>query len=310
MYACHHNPKLEVIRYLIEYQKMDVRCMADDGKTCLTLSFKNKNIEIARYLIEKTNTMIKLSKVSPEIWGKLILLIRNNFDRFQCLLKKGIDIYAKNDVIKIIQNINPILLSPEIRKLFDIKNPFNGKFTNFIKYVDELYFIVPIPCMEINKYVKKIEHSNPTINYTEQPKLLFKYNENNYYGWRERVYDSIVCLREIMHVANFDENIILSGNAPIYIINMWIESMYTEKFDIMQIKPDDLISFLIHIDQYPTNILTIENLEYQLIDYLGHHNTYTYYDNWIKELCMRCGLKLLYLYFHNKELESIIMNGN
>jgi hypothetical protein len=79
------------------------------------------------------------------------------------------------------------------------------------------------------------------------PGLLFNYNGSVYYGHGEVVYDSI----QIKNVVNFDQPITLSGHLPRYVIDLWIESMYSKRFDLMKIKPSDIIKFLDHIDQYP-----------------------------------------------------------
>jgi hypothetical protein len=70
------------------------------------------------------------------------------------------------------------------------------------------------------------------------------------------------------------------------------------------IKPCDIVSFLNHVDQYPTNFLTICSLEYDLMKYLDLMDPMYVTGELIqslKQISVRCMLKRLYLWIHNKE---------
>jgi hypothetical protein len=101
--------------------------------------------------------------------------------------------------------------------------------------------------------------------------------------------------------------ITLSGSVPKYAINLWIRSMYIKQFNIMKIRPQDIVSFLNHIDQYPTDFLTICTIECDLIRYLDTVHEIVFEDlipN-LKDISMRCRLKRLYLWIHNKQIVSV-----
>jgi hypothetical protein len=81
----------------------------------------------------------------------------------------------------------------------------------------------------------------------------------------------------------------------------------------MKIKPMDIISALDHIDRYPTLSLTIKSIEHQLIRYFDQMINQTEMETemetetecqnidvqYLTDLCVRYGLKYLYLWIHN-----------
>lgn len=88
-----------------------------------------------------------------------------------------------------------------------------------------------------------------------------------YYGHRKTVYNSIVVIDAIKDCADFNDLIVLEGALPHYLINMYIKSCYSNKFDINKIDSSDIIQFIGFIDQYPTTILSIDKLEHEIIEY-------------------------------------------
>ena len=87
---------------------------------------------------------------------------------------------------------------------------------------------------------------------------------------------------------------------PKYIISLYIKSTYDHKFDINQIYPVDFCEFLMFIDQYPTNQLSIDLLEKELIIYMDLHKII--HDEYIFEICNKYQLKFMYIYLHQKSL--------
>jgi hypothetical protein len=318
--ACWQNTNLEIIKYLINDLGMDVNKMDIYGDNCLTLACKkNTNLEIIKYLIESTDAILPFfhNLVNDlnlyEIWKKIIRSLSKNFNRFRDILSMGLGgmgvLKDKDDLMDFLKTLNPLLL-------MGVNHPMQGfdpmdqifRFNDYVKYVDELQsFIVPIPPDPASV---SSSHCNPIpwmvseIDFRKKPSMLFHYNGTEYYGSRELVFESICCLKEITDVANFDQPITLSGSLPEYVINLWIRSMYSQRFDLMDIRLDDLVQFLIHVDQYPTNLLTICTLEYDLIKYLDALDQRLVSKGLVqslKQISVRCKLKRLYLWIHNKE---------
>jgi hypothetical protein len=317
--ACWENTNLEIIRYLIENQKMNINHTNNNGNNCLTLAcWENTNLEIIRYLIENTDVKITINKMPKySIWEKIILGITKNWGRYSEIFNNGIKIYNSDDIAKFVKVINPLLLMQHAYLYLThcIYHPFDDmcKYKDFAKHVEDLKFpvsvpvlvsvpvSVPVPETEIvEKKTKSFKHDYRKNNI----ELLFIYNNEKYYGHRERVYDSIICLKEIKEIANFDDPIILAGSIPIYVMNMWIESIYTKIFDITEIQPNDIICFLKHIDQYPTDILSIDKIEQNLIEYFDMMQYNVSYDMYLRDICHKYKLKRLYLCLHNKKINS------
>ncbi len=83
-------------------------------------------------------------------------------------------------------------------------------------------------------------------------------------------------------------------------MNLWIDSSYTHRFKIMDIKLSDIVPFLKHVDCYPTRIVSINSLECELIEYFNIYEMNDELISFLKEISMRYGLKKLYLYVHNR----------
>jgi hypothetical protein len=280
----------------------------------LEISLQGKH----KYLIESTDAKIPFFHNlidDPGLyvkWKKIIKSLSKNINRFRHTLSKGLsgpDLQENNgDLIDFLKTLNPLLLMDimGIDRLISDFDPMQRlKFDDYVKYVDDLRsFIVPTP----NPIPEPSDHSDPMIwiDFRKKPSMLFNYNGSEYYGSRELVFGSIHCLKEIMDIANFDQPITLSGQIPEYAMNLWIRSMYTQQFDLMDIMLDDMVQFLTHVDQYPTNFLTICSLEYDLIKYLDALDPVDVSEELIqnlKHISLRCKLKRLYLWIHNKQEE-------
>jgi hypothetical protein len=329
--ACWNNTNLEIIKYLIQDLRMDVNHTNITGVNCFTIALSNNtNLEIAKYLIESTSTNVwilhQTGKDIYENWKKIVKLISKNFNRFRDSLVMGLKVFASHndDLIDFLKTLNPLLLIG-----IELGSEESGsdivhrlKFNDYVHYVDKLHsFIVPIyehkhkqSCdddslwsTEGNPKVSTEGNpggSIPLTDYTKNSTILFNHNGSEYYGYRDIVYDSILCLKEIKDVANFDQLITLSSRIPKYIMNLWIGSMYSKRFNLMSIRPEDIIPFLEHIDQYPTDFLTICTIENDLIKYLDADSHEIVFGDMIpclKTISMRCRLKRLYLWIHNKQ---------
>jgi len=298
---------------------MDVNKKNNYGYNCLISACKNNtNLQIIQYLIESTNAEISFHNSDNQYkkWKTTIKSISKNLIRFREALILGVKTFVPkrfNEVKEFLITLNPLLLmDTDLISKFDAMDPMDQRFrfNDFVKYVNDLNsFTEPIPVPVSSNDNNNPNTFYPYVDFSQIPELLFSHNGSEYYGYRHIVYNSIHCLKEIRDVANFDQPITLNNCVPKYIINLWISSMYNKRFDLMEIKPCDLISFLNHIDQYPTDLLTICTMECDLIKYL---DTNMQEDEDIiedlipclKDISMRCRLKRLYLWIHNKMINQ------
>ena len=107
-------------------------------------------------------------------------------------------------------------------------------------------------------------------------------------------------INDIIDHTNTSEAFILNAPCPKYIIDIYITTSYDRCFDIEKIKIWDFKQFIEFIDQYPTDILSIDKIEHQILNYLLNHNISP--DVWMEGLVARYGLKYLYLCMHNKKI--------
>jgi hypothetical protein len=123
------------------------------------------------------------------------------------------------------------------------------------------------------------------------------------------VYKKIQLLDQIHHIvgtvihSNQDQVIVLAGNLPKYLINIYIASCYTGSLDLCTIDPMDMIDFLKFIDQYPTSDLQIDLMEGQLVEYIDKHfDLIQGARGYLMDICSKYRLKYLYLSMHNKKV--------
>ena len=92
----------------------------------------------------------------------------------------------------------------------------------------------------------------------------------------------------------------LTGKIPEYMMIEYLQSSYELKFDINVILPNDLITFLMFIDQYPTTILSIDQIETDLIMFIDLNKLEI--NDYMMEMCKKYKLKSMYMYFHQRIL--------
>lgn len=185
-----------------------------------------------------------------------------------------------------------------------IKNPFDDTFNNLMNHVNQLECCVPIPMHYFSTPIhEKNDYDMYDADYTVNVvDILFENNSNYYYGNRRIVYNEINLLREIMYCADFSHPIVLNGCVPKYVMNLYINSCYTNRFDINRIEPSDIKQFIKFIDQYPTRRLSLEILECDIIKYFDEHHVT--YDEFMTSLILRYRLKFMYLHQHNYNLTT------
>jgi hypothetical protein len=297
--ACANNSHLDVIKYLHKTYNLNLEYKNDRGKTCLTSAYANPESRvIGKYFIEETNADIY--SICEDYWNELVPVISNNCNRLNELIKYGLDNEYNTDIIK---QVNPLFLNSEISSIItgfypSTDNPYSYKFDKFKNEVNQLSCVLPMetkPSTLRSSCVVWVE--------TVAKDPLFEHNDICYYGNRTMVFNSIILLKEIKDCADFNETIILSGKAPKYFIDMWINAAYTNYFNINEIKINDLEQCLRHIDQYPMTNLSIDLLESDLIEYF--ENNILHLDEFINNIMNKYQMKSMYLYFHNKKYKNI-----
>ena len=77
-------------------------------------------------------------------------------------------------------------------------------------------------------------------------------------------------------------------------MNQYIKSCLDGVFDFETIRPDNFIQFLKFIDQYPTKILSIDQIEKEIIMYMIKNQIQP--NEYILNMCTKYQLKRLYFY--------------
>ena len=128
-------------------------------------------------------------------------------------------------------------------------------------------------------------------------KPLFKHNGKTYYGHKKIVLGSMVQFKNIIDILLMTSDTLfeLKGSLPEYLINMYIESCYSDVIDFARILSNDFIEFIKFVDLYPTNILSVEKLEMEIVKYCKIN---IFDHSQLEELCDRHGLKHLHLFLH------------
>ncbi len=306
MHACRHNSNVLIIKYLIEIVLMDVNAIDLNGDNCFDHSIKNKfGLEISNYLIRNTKANISINKVKINKYKKIINHIQDDIVLFEKIIKIGFLVYSFVDMINLHHHAQPLLMTENMRKIANLADPFDDDFEDYIQNVDKINHKISL---DVRPMEVKTNHNFEIISdFRNINEILFKYNGETYYGSKKIVYNSIIFLKEIMNDESFkfDDLIILSTSAiiPSYLINLWIFSSYTRRFDINSVNKEDFVSFIKFIDQYPMDCLSIDQIDNSLVVYMEEHKIVP--DDYLVSICMKYKLKVLYLLIHNNKIKKL-----
>jgi len=314
--ACRSNHNIDVIKYLIEEKKVDVNEIDDDDETCLEAACydkENNNFQKIQYLLVESN--INLSQVCNDIIPtehiKKILSSLEKVNNYPKLHRIMESLWVCPDPEDY--GVSTLSLNDNIIKKYKLKDPYDEPFNDFVKMVDQTekkIFNIKYP-----KPIEKSVEANVEANveggvekkvkndYTKMHELLFKHNEKCYYGNRNVVYSAIHCLNEMDCMFSFNDTIVLEGHLPECIINEYIDSIFTSRFDLNIVQPELFKSFIRFIDQYPSVSVSIDRMEMQIINYIDNNKQTVQYDNFLKEICLRYRLKHIYARVHNTMYE-------
>lgn len=364
--AAKHNTSIELIKYLVEERGIDPNKLCLYRDNCLTLScWLNKNFEIIKYFVEKCKMNIyhydtnyddsvillvkRIIKNEMKIEDLIYLLEHNDIQGFgekvlplvdhlvphfahnYKILNEILEANPNNDKLNSLVNdiVNPLMISISNRLAYDIVNPFDRKWDEYVKMVDELKCTTPIDaifdaidtCGTVpNNDEKKMEADGTEIprdrdgteisrdrdepDYTKQTQILFKHNGIQYYG-DPCVYRSMLFLRDIVECADFSEVVELEINdLPRYAVNHYVDSLHTRTHvNIDRIKSHDFIPFIRFIDRYPTVDTSIDRLEFKILKYIN--DNMLDYNQFLKDISVRYRFRYMYLDIRRKEIEKI-----
>jgi hypothetical protein len=296
--ACRENDNIEVIKYLIELNIYDIDSKNNNGANIFVDStFSNIINYIAiKYIVEKTDVQMDLKRMKFITYNTLLPLITGNHKRLNVLLKKGILMYGFKNLIPFIKTLNPLSIYSEMIRLdVGISDPFDLKYQKFKELVDKLESPVSIQIKQSDMVCHENQiSSDSTSNYQE---ILFVHNNKKYFGNKDIVYKSIILLNDV-HFEQNEETIVLSIDVPEYVMDLYVESCYCTYFMIHRLLPEDFVSFIKLIDQYPTTTISIDRNEPLIVLYMMKNNIKKcdYLDNVFQRYC----LKLCYMYFSGK----------
>ena len=310
--AARHNPHNDVAIYLI--------------KKITNISLDDMGIFVNKFNDQELTYIIVNFKNNYDIFNKIFRVIDD--DRFKKIFV-SCDKKIRLKLIDTVSPFNPLSFDSTSRLRLEIYDPYNEPWDRYVTFVDDLDMIVKYPkyinigtikpysidsnepmndkfliesidgtCSEFKRNIKRSE-SYPCPNFTKQTQPLFIYAGTTYYGDREVFYNSMLFLQDIVDMCDFENPIVLnstSGNnnnhLPQYAINQYINASYTGTFDINTIDQIDIINFIKFIDQYPTTIVSVKELETPIMDYFDT-NDISY--DLIKDIIVRYRFKYMYL---------------
>lgn len=293
--ACIYNKNVNVIKYLTNHKQINIHWSNKIGETYLSYSADNERVFV--YLIENTKIKISIDFVDFSEYKKFIPLI-TKYKILNKLIEMGIKKYNKSVMISLIGTIDPLLLSVDY---YYIQYPFDKNFNDIYQRIKKLNVPLPDPEKEITFKYDNNGSDDPIHNFANNNvKILFKNNGIDYYGHRTIVYNKILVFNEIKDCAGFDDPVTLEPPIPQYLMNMYIQSTYTDKFNTKCIDPSDFKQFVKFIDKYPTTLLSINNMESIWIDHINNYNVdYDYFES----ICIRYHLKRMYIHLHNSKFK-------
>ncbi len=239
---------------------------------------KNNMVEIFEFIFSNMSVenIIKCISRIVEflIFDSLIQIIKNmdNVLKMNDLLSKMVmgSQINKKYYCQIIRSINPMLLSQENAEYAMIDN-YNLAYDQFVAQIDNT-----VPLLVNNTKSKKAkicqEYDNRMI-----PQILFHYNDEIYYGNRNIIYPMIDFFKDNDFVKN--GNAKLFGNLDHHYINLYLNQTLNQSIDLDSIDTNVIFDFINWIDQYPTDTLSLNKLEIELIDYFNKNSLWNLVEN-------------------------------
>jgi len=291
------NERCEIIAYLLAIAQKDAT--SESLKYC----------ELSEQKLVFMH-MLSMDQINPHTYyknlnsllGMMIDSVDDKKNSRKYYSSDGLEIFSVSEIIKIIQEVSsPLIIDEKYHSIFKIEPcGCNGNFDEYMKSVDRIQCIIQLSHRKNNN---RSTHTHPTYcpDFTRSQDI-FKCGGEIYRGDRKIVYVTMLFLRDLLDDCDFNESIELSVSLPKYAVNQYINASFTGSFDLKTIDPRDFIQFLKFIHQYPTTVISIEQLEYQIIDYFEsnklNYNDYQY----LKDMVKQYKLYDIYLDARNKQI--------
>lgn len=280
---------VHLIKYLIE--KVDKKLMFSPERRseylsrCIEIYARIKNqrslinyCEIIGFLIS-TISAEQLSYFNIKSWActfldmgehlcfkhmKTLFFSINEKSKMNIILDKMIlsNLYRKSKIIRLIRSIDPKLLTDAHCAYARIPH-FNSEYKDFIRHIDDVdgsYHVKPIINQgQVPPPINQLDNTVPSV-------LLFRYNDVPYYG-NSAIFDQMDFFKD--NEAMRDGKTEFNGDMPKYLINLYLNQTLSGQIDISSIEPGDIFKFVRFIDQYPSQVLTVDSIEDQLIQYMS-----------------------------------------
>ncbi|AYV77388.1 MAG: hypothetical protein Dasosvirus1_23 [Dasosvirus sp.] len=305
MNACVTCDNLELVK-LIASKTFNLNEIDEEDNTAFISACRyNKNIQIIKYFIEDlkiniNNLTNNMEKISPEckkylIDSKYYLLI----DESQSLEDKKIETDQN-----IYQEIVSSCLKGYTRNtlLFEKLN-----YKKILSLTKKGLYIEPetgMPIHELKIIKLPFKHLIPE-NFLQEKKdylidAIFRINNTTYYGHRQLIFAQSETLMNLFTMANISnqrahaENIELISTIDSEIVEIYLRTFYTGELDeIKNLDVSKLIDLCQFVEKYPTNLLTVENLEQYLVS--RYDTRYLdFYISLVERNCLYHLMKLVY----------------
>jgi hypothetical protein len=338
--ACAINKSVKVIEYLIKQCSLDPNHLNNYGSSVLDLACaNNKSVKVIKYLMEIKEIEIKIYGLSTYKSKQLIALEWNDQIKYNQLIDQLIAKHGTNMIRGMINWINILTLTPSIRKKLSLSDPLELKFDKYKQLVDDLKMCVqiqepgpgpdpdpdpdplpdpdPDPQPDPDSFIigpiftgsfDQIHQSEDQSHQSEDQsqEIVFIHNLIPYYGNLRITLGALDLTRGMEDIlCQYQEPIVLTSGLSVDLMDLWVRSIDT-KMDIMEIRLEDLIPLLHHIDKYPTMRTNLTSIEYQVIRYMDKIMKLSQDLNLIssdlKDFAQSHAMKSLYLHLHNIKL--------
>lgn len=327
---CEKCADLEIIKSMIEIYGANPLDRDVDGNNCLGILLKNANESFDYPSLKIVKYMIEVQKIIEYFVKKHIIGIddmkftnteiiieyyKNNHKELRKYFSRKNSKYShwydSNIIDYIKKYLNPFIFSIHTLKFFCIEDPYDLPYDIFCQIVDDLKingrFNIPKKVVFVKKNNKNdSDESNKKNNYGQ----LFIHNGKKYFGNCNRVFTKMLLFCDNKfddaNYLDFTNEFVLEGSLPDYAVNFYINTCYASKYNLSKIIPSDFCKFIQFIDQYPNQILSIENMKNQLITYFNKYGSLILSDDWISmvQIFNKYKIKELYMCIHNAMIKN------
>jgi ankyrin repeat protein len=303
--ACMGSKNIELIKYLVESTEVDTNCVNARKQNWTSFVKLDSGSATIDFLINNERTNIVFKRDAEIKMMEYVLLNTRDHRKINQSIESAIDLHGFDCVRKIIEKLNPFILTKGNQKILNI-NPFVEKsYEECVGLLDALGHRASVRKTQglSEKNRNKNKNQNHRLNdFTRQNELLFRQGSENYYGHREIVYNAMYLFKDSENLIDFQNPVVLEGDLSKDVMNLYISAMYTGRIDLDPIPSDEFIDFIKFIDQYPGTGCSVDQLENKIIRYVRKH--LPGYCEYLVSVCDKYQLKSMYLSIHNEKFQN------